>query len=74
MAGPCCPFPAEVIMDHGLHAPDLCTGTGMWAVHRIGASKRTAMDHGARNLKVRGQPRGHFMDHSEEGVRPLTAR
>ena len=37
------------------------------AVHGSGTNERTAMDHGARNLEVRGQPRGHFMDHGEEG-------
>ena len=54
-------------MDHGLHAPDLCMGTRLWAVHRTGANERTAMDHGAGNLEVRGQPRGRFMDHGGGG-------
>ena len=52
--------------------PDLCMGARWWAMHGPGTNERTAMDHGARNLEVRGQPRGHFMDHGEGGVRPLT--
>ena len=67
MAGPGCPFPVEVIMDHGFHAPDLCMGTWLWAVHGPGTNERTAMDHGARNPEVKGQPSSHAMDHGEGG-------
>ena len=54
-------------MDHGRPAPDLCMGTRLWAVHRIGTNERSAMDHGATNPEVRGQPRGHVMDDGEKG-------
>ena len=47
--------------------PDLCMGAGWWAVHKPGTKERSAMDHGARTQEVRGQTRGHFMDHGEEG-------